>query len=133
MDFQKITKLLGANADSLLNHQCKTFTKNTLYLGGTWEFSLEKAFARAGADVVYSYKAKEVYLVASSNTPADIEVYQDGVLVSTVRGEDVNASGIVSVGASRLYKLISNPRAENHTLKLHVKSGDVQFFTFTFG
>ena len=24
MDFQKITKLLGADADNLLNHQCKT-------------------------------------------------------------------------------------------------------------
>ena len=31
MDFQKITKLLGADADNLLNHQCKTFAKDTLY------------------------------------------------------------------------------------------------------
>ena len=31
MDFQKITKLLGADADNLLNHECKTFAKDTLY------------------------------------------------------------------------------------------------------
>ncbi len=32
MSLKKITDLLGDDADSLLNHQCKTFTKDQLHL-----------------------------------------------------------------------------------------------------
>lgn len=110
-----------------------SFSLNTLYLGGTWDFGLEKATADAGADVVYTYNAKEVYLVAGSDTPADIEVYQDGVLVSGARGADVNASGIATIGSNRLYKVIKNTSAGKHTLRLHIKQKGIQFFTFTFG
>jgi cytochrome c biogenesis protein CcdA/thiol-disulfide isomerase/thioredoxin len=110
-----------------------SFSLNTLYLGGTWDFGLEKATADANADVVYTYNAKEVYLVAGSDTPADIEVYQDGVLVSGARGADVNASGIATIGSNRLYKVIKNTSAGKHTLRLHTKQKGIQFFTFTFG
>ena len=110
-----------------------TFSPNMLYLGGTWDFAFENAKAVTPADVVYSYTAKEVYLVASSNTPVDVEVYQDGVLVSTVRGSDVTSSGVVTIQTSRLYKLIKNKGLEKHTLRLHTKSAGVTFYTFTFG
>jgi hypothetical protein len=110
-----------------------TFSPNMLYLGGTWDFALENAKTASPADVVYSYTAKEVYVVASSNTPVDLEVYQDGALVGTVRGSDVSSSGTVTIQTSRLYKLIKNKGLEKHTLRLHVKSGGVTFYTFTFG
>ena len=110
-----------------------SFSPGTLYLGGTWDFGFENAKAVTPADVVYSYTAKEVYVVASSNSPVEVEVYQDGVLVGTVRGEDVTASGVVTIQSSRLYKLIKNPKLEKHTIRLHTKSGGVTFYTFTFG
>lgn len=111
----------------------KSFAPDTLYLGGTWDFGLEKATATSVADVVYTYTAKEVYVVASSNSPVEIEVYQDGVLVGSVKGEDVSSSGIVTIQQSRLYKLIKNPKLEKHTIRLHTKSPGAVFYTFTFG
>ena len=109
------------------------FAPNTLYLGGVWNFGVEKATADAGADVVYTYTAKEVYIVASSDTPTDVQIYQDGVLVSDAGGADVKANGTVTIGASRLYKLIKNETAGKHTLRIHTVKKGVQFFAFTFG
>ncbi|MEN9331636.1 MAG: fructose-bisphosphate aldolase, class, partial [Bacteroidota bacterium] len=34
MSLQKITELLGQDADSLLNHSCKTITKDQIHLPG---------------------------------------------------------------------------------------------------
>jgi len=40
---------------------------NTLYLGGTWNFQSEYAeTVSANTTIIYHYKAKDVYLVASS-------------------------------------------------------------------
>ncbi|MEK7602047.1 MAG: cytochrome c biogenesis protein DipZ [Patescibacteria group bacterium] len=110
-----------------------SFPKNKLFLGGEWDIQFEHAIGSSGADVVYTYTAKEVYLVASSDAGAEIEVMQDGKPLGTISGADVNASGIVPVKESRLYKLIKNDASGTHTLKLHMKSGSVRFYTFTFG
>ena len=110
-----------------------TFAPNTLYLGGVWNFGVEKATADAGADVVYSYNAKEVYIVASSDTATDVQIYQDGVLVSGARGVDVKADGTATISTSRLYKLIKNETAGKHTIRIHTTRKGVQFFAFTFG
>lgn len=105
---------------------------NVLYLGGSWDMQPEYAEGSAGDTVRYRYAAEDVYLVAESENGAEIEVWQDGVLVSDAAGESV-ASGIVSVGESRLYKLIQNKKQEGHTLELRVKRGTVKLYTFTFG
>lgn len=111
----------------------KNIVGDTLYLGGTWDFGLEKATTVSEADIVYTYTGKEVYVVASSNSPVDVDVYQDGTLAGSVKGEDVNGSSSVTIQQSRLYKLIKNASSGKHTLRLHVQKPGVHFFTFTFG
>jgi cytochrome c-type biogenesis protein len=51
-----------------------TFPLNSLFLGGTWDFKGENANPSAGAKVVYTYNAKEVYVVASADTKTGIDV-----------------------------------------------------------
>ena len=104
---------------------------NALYLGGVWNFSEEYATAKNNAVVRYHYNAKEVYLVAESEAGGTIEVWQDGALVSAEAGADAPA-GTAHVTTSRLYKLIKNPAAGEHTLELKVSPG-VKCFAFTFG
>lgn len=106
--------------------------KNSLYLGGTWDFSPEYATAGEGSEVVYPYSAKDVYLVASASAGAQIEVWQDGKLVSTEAGADV-LNGTATIKESRLYKLVHNASGGAHTLRLVVKKGTIDFYTFTFG
>lgn len=104
---------------------------NALYLGGTWNISPEYAKANNNSVVRYRYNAKEVYLVTESETGGTIEVWQDGARVEVEAGADAPA-GLASVKASRLYKLIKNPEAGEHTLELKVSPG-VKLFAFTFG
>jgi thiol-disulfide isomerase/thioredoxin len=104
---------------------------NTQYFSGAWNISGEYAEAKQAATVVYRYNAKEVYLVAESTDGGVIEVWQDGKRVEAEAGADAPA-GITPVQASRLYKLIKNPDAGEHTLELKVSPG-VKLFAFTFG
>ena len=105
--------------------------KNRLYFGGTWNIATEFAASVEAATVHYKYVAKEVYIVAESETGGTIEVLQDGVVVSTDAGADVR-EGKVQVKDSRLYKLIKNDSSDEHLLELRVSPG-VKLFAFTFG
>ncbi len=111
----------------------QAFSLNKLYLGGAWNFSDQYATAGAGSEVVYHYRSKDVYLVASSDSSADVEVTQDGNALGSVAGADVSVTSVVTIGTSRLYKIVSNPSSGDHVLHFKVKSGTVHFFTFTFG
>src|SRR3989338_7751744 len=95
--------------------------RNALYLGGVWRIEAEYAESVSNASVVYRYNAREVYIVADADASVEVEVWQDGVKVESARGADVRASGMVLVQESRLYKLIRNEEAGEHTLELKVK------------
>lgn len=106
---------------------------NSLYLGGTWNINSEHAESIKDSRVVYRYNAKEVYIVASADEPVEIEVWQDGVLVTTEAGINVSDRGIVTVKESKLYKLIRNSAPGEHILELRVKNESALLFAFTFG
>ncbi len=110
----------------------KTYTQNALYLEGTWNILPEYAQSASDGRIVYRYTAKEVYIVADADMPADVALVQDGQPVSTSAGEDVT-HGIVRIGESRLYKLIRNSEAGEHVLELRIKNKGVRFYAFTFG
>ncbi len=95
---------------------------NMLYLGGTWNITPEYAEATAGASVSYRYYAKQVHVVAEAAASASIEVWQDGVMIKTIRVEE-----------STLYTLISDPAAGEHALELRIRGAGVRLFAFTFG
>jgi thiol-disulfide isomerase/thioredoxin len=94
---------------------------NSLYLGGAWNFNDEYAASGVGAEAVFEYKAKNVYMVASGEG-AVLEVYLDGKLDSTVKIQD-----------EKLYPLVQGADYSAHVLKFKVKSGTLKAFTFTFG
>ncbi len=109
-----------------------TYIRNLLYLGGTWEIRGEYAKAMQNAVVGYRYSAQEVYIVAESDLPVEIEIWQDGKLVTTEAGADV-VNGVVTVNTSKLYKLIKNTSSSEHTLEIKVRGSGVKFYAFTFG
>lgn len=104
---------------------------NKLYLNGEWNIEGEFAEAVLNSEVHYKYSAKEVYIVAEAENGGTITVLQDGQVVGTSAGADVE-NGMVEVGKSRLYKLINNDKGAEHLLELRVSPG-VKLFAFTFG
>ncbi len=110
----------------------KDSLKNTLYLGGSWNLTPEYAQASRGNTVRYRYNAQEVYVVAVSARPVQIEILQDGKLVAGSAGSDV-VKGVITVQESKLYKVIKNTAVEEHVLEMRIKDSGVQLFAFTFG
>lgn len=126
------------------------FILNYLYYQGNWNITAEYAenIDKDGAASAFTfrYDSKEVYLVAESDSdqPVQVEVWQDGEMLSQiqctngncdkdVRGSDVSEYGTVEINESRLYRLIKNPTAGEHVLELRPLSPGVRFFAFTFG
>ncbi len=106
---------------------------NTLYLGGSWNFSAEYAVPDAGASVEYTYDAKDVYFVASgASAGTRVEVMQDGKPLGSAAGSDVK-DGILTVTGSRLYHVVANPAGGVHTLTLKILSPGLEAYTLTFG
>ena len=97
-----------------------------------WNIHPEYAESVSAASIVYRYNAKEVYIVADADTGSSVEVLQDGKLVGISGGEDVNASGVVMMKESRLYKLIKNTEPGEHVLELKV-TGKIRLYAYTFG
>jgi thiol-disulfide isomerase/thioredoxin len=109
---------------------------DTLYLGGTWNFSDQYATNQsAGATILYEYDAKNVYMVASaSSTPVTLKITLDGKPLGAAAGSDVDASSSTAViQANRLYDLVSGSGYGVHTLQITVEDPGLNAFTFTFG
>lgn len=98
------------------------FAQNALYLGGSWNITPEYSEGGASSKIVFRYDAKDVYMVASGDSTAVVEVYQDGVLIKTI-----------NIKEEKLYTLISDNDYGNHKLEIVVKQGVLKAFTFTFG
>lgn len=110
----------------------KDFASNLLYLGGDWNIEQEYAESLGKGSIVFKYTAGQVFMVAESDSGVDIKILNDGKVVSVEAGADVKNS-LVSVKEPRLYKIINNSEAGEHTLEIQVPKAGLKAFTFTFG
>lgn len=110
------------------------FKPNTLYLSGAWTFDSESAQNTDDkAKIVFKYNAKNVYLVASSESGVKIKVLRDGKTLDSEAGSDVAKDSTVLIKENRLYKLIEGTGYGEHTLEIEIESTGLKAFTFTFG
>ncbi len=93
-----------------------------LYLGGTWSITPEYAESSEGSIISMQYKAKDVYMVASSEQGSEVEVFVDGKLVNTIL-----------IKSEKLYTIVAGTDYKEHTLEIKVKKSGVKVFAFTFG
>ena len=108
---------------------------DTLYLSGKWDFQDEYAQSNSDdAHIVFPYKAKDVYIVASAANPVVAHILVDGKpITAEMRGEDVSADGTITIQQERLYKLIKNTEWGEHTIEIIIDKTGLQAYTFTFG
>ncbi len=107
---------------------------DVLYLAGDWNFDDEYAENKsAGAKIIFRYRARSVFMVASAEEAVKAKILRDGNPVEDEAGEDVKG-GFVKIRESRLYKLIKDPEGpDEHTLEIVIESPGLRAFTFTFG
>lgn len=112
---------------------------NELNLVGAWNFENEFAQTTVPQDkIIYRYSAKNVYFVASSQTPNKVEVLRDGAaLTKDIAGSDIifeNGHSYLLIHDDRLYNIVSDHSgAGEHTLQFIIESPGLYAFTFTFG
>jgi hypothetical protein len=108
---------------------------NTLYLGGTWDFTSEYAESKStNSGLMYKYKAKNVYFVASSKDGVRATVLLDGKPIDpSVAGKDVSNDGTVLIKENRLYDLVHGTEYGEHILQIKIENTGLDAYTFTFG
>ncbi len=95
---------------------------NRLYLSGSWQINPEYAQNKGAGEIVFPYHAREVHMVAGSEDPIEIEIYQDDTFIKTV-----------SIKNEELYTLIKDGEYGTHLLRIKVPTEGLKAFTFTFG
>ncbi|OGL73884.1 hypothetical protein A3C96_01420 [Candidatus Uhrbacteria bacterium RIFCSPHIGHO2_02_FULL_60_10] len=99
-----------------------TVAVNRLYLGGTWSLAPEYAENATAASIVFRYRAKNVYIVASHPRGTEVELFVDGKFEKTIMIKD-----------EELHTLIEGTDYGEHRLEIKIKEPGLQAFTFTFG
>ncbi len=100
-------------------------------LGGAWKVSGQSITAAAdGATLTLRFTGRDAYLVMGGPPGSTVKVVTDGLVAP---GADVDASGMVTLSAYRLYRLVSADQSVNGvTLRLTFSQG-VSANAFTFG
>ena len=89
---------------------------------GSWDFTPEFAENNGEATIVYTYDAKNVYLVGGSKNGVLVEIYRDGTLLKKI-----------TIKAEQLYNIVEGDSYGEHLLEIKVKDSGLRAFTFTFG
>lgn len=100
----------------------KAFSKNKLYLGGSWDITPEYSENQGSADIVFAYDSKDVYMTAGSVQGVEVEIYKDDVFVKKLM-----------IKNETLYTLIEGDEYGKHVLKIKIPKAGLKAFTFTFG
>ncbi len=129
---------IGVEGDAAFTATSSGAQLNKFSLDGTWHFAPEYAENRsAPARLIYRYRAKNVYFVASAATSTRITILRDGVPLSVaLAGEDVQmkkGAASATIKDNRLYKLIKEGDTSEHTLEINIPTPGLRAFTFTFG
>lgn len=111
----------------------KSIKTNALYLVGNWDINKEYA-QNLAADVriIFRYQAQKVFMVAGADSPVGLKILVDGKAIDSRVGSDV-IDGTVTVKEERLYRIIEDQAAGEHTLEIIIQNPGLRAFTFTFG
>jgi cytochrome c biogenesis protein CcdA/thiol-disulfide isomerase/thioredoxin len=109
---------------------------SALRLGGEWRLGAWSASAMRSSQLQLCFRARRVYLVMGLTHPGGaakpVRVLLDGrPIPASLAGGDVHGA-TARVGFDRLYRLVSLPNVQTHTLTVQVPRG-VSVYDFTFG
>lgn len=110
------------------------FTQGKFYLDGSWSITEEYIETKQNdAKLAYFFDAKDMYVVAESDSPVKVSILVDGEPISqSVSGSDV-VNGEITLQGSRLFHVFHSDTRESHEITFIIKDTEAKFYTFTFG
>jgi cytochrome c biogenesis protein CcdA/thiol-disulfide isomerase/thioredoxin len=110
-----------------------SLTDDWFAVSGTFDFQPEYATETVqGAQLELSFYARDVYLVASADSPVSATVKVTGASGATTT-EDVSADGSMQIGTPRLYHLVHLPAAARGIVTITFNGTGARAYSFTFG
>ncbi|MBT3539102.1 redoxin domain-containing protein [Candidatus Parcubacteria bacterium] len=123
----------GSSGEQELSFLDDDDSLNVLYLQGLWNMDPEHVETLGQENrVKFRYNADKVFMVADADESVSVRVLRDGVDVGTYGGSDVVDSSF-EIKESRLYHLIDESKAGEHTLEFIIDGPGVRLYAFTFG
>jgi thiol-disulfide isomerase/thioredoxin len=105
---------------------------NAIYLSGDWLNNPDSMELKSHTGkIVLEYSAKSVNIVAGGTSK--VRVSEDGHMIGSDRGADVNTDNITYVNNQRLYNLATHGDYGSHKLVIDIEGEGFQIYTFTFG
>ncbi len=129
---------VGGNAEGYPPGETVTYAvpaerePNTHYVSGTWSIHPDYMELESDGSVYLTYYAKNVNIVASSETAQEITVLLDGQPITDSDVSDEVVEGGLLVKDERLYSVVFSPESATHSLEFQAKKG-FRIYTFTFG
>jgi thiol-disulfide isomerase/thioredoxin len=107
--------------------------KGKIQVVGSWADHVQYLEATSAGHVRLRFHANDLYIVAeSSGQPVAVAITLDGGPVDSAhRGPDLSASGMLTVGRSDLFHVLSGVGTGDHLIDLAVPAG-FRLYTFTF-
>lgn len=124
---------LGASGQPRFSAK-ENLQNNEWALEGLWDVGQENIIAVSDSKLRFNVSAKDVYLVASSQTKGNIKVLVDGKPIeSTDYTTPDSSNGLVPISESKLYRIADFKKfRDNVVLEIQVQNG-VSLNAFTFG
>ena len=91
---------------------------NTLYLGGTWNFTDQYAADTVNGSIIFQYDAKNVYFVASADKDRPVYGHAWTEPRSAKVAVRMSSDSVVTVKDEQLYTLVEGKDYGDHTLEL---------------
>ena len=107
---------------------------NRIYLAGEWKNNADHMELQSEVgQIVLSYSAKAVNIVAGGSGNLRILVDNNSHLDDSSMGTDVSEDSTVKIDGQRLYNVVMHEEYGNHQIAIDVVGRGFQIYTFTFG
>ncbi len=101
----------------------KNVSLNNFSLGGRWQFAPGNAtLTGTSGEIDLKFHSAKIYMVASSQNPANLQITVDGKPQKTVTVQD-----------AKLYTLFDSEDYSDHIIEIKIDQSGFEAFTFTFG
>ena len=107
---------------------------NRIYLAGEWKNNADHMELQSEVgQIVLSYSAKAVNIVAGGSGNLRILVDNNSHLDDSSMGTDVSEDSTVKIDGQRLYNIVMHEEYGDHQIAIDVVGRGFQIYTFTFG
>ena len=133
----QLGNIQGFNPEKTVNYTIprSNLEPNVIYLQGLWKNNPDSMeLVGSNGKIMLAYSAKSINIVAGGKGEATVkEDGKDNQTNNTIKGNDVDAEGRLTVDGQRLYNIADHTNYGNHQIEIAARGPGFKVYTFTFG